>query len=258
LTAAALAAVRVPVKMLALALLIVAIAPAQALLLLFSRGPASMRMPPLFHRGMCALLGLRVELAGAPVREAQAVFIGNHLSYLDIPVLGSVLSACFVAKDEVRAWPVFGALARLQHTVFISRKARDAHAAAGALSTALAAGHRLVLFPEGTTSDGSSVLPFKSSIFALLADPALAHVQLQPISLELLEVDGRAIGGDGQRDRYAYYGDMHLLPHLLAFMRLSGARLRVHFHAPLPRLAEESRKQLAARAYQAVAQVAAG
>lgn len=248
-----LPACRVLGKGLALAGLVLAIAPAQAVVRLFSHGPASMHLPRLFHRGMCAILGLQVELSGRPVSATQAVFISNHLSYLDISAIGGVLSACFVAKDEVRGWPVMGALASLQHTVFISRNSRDAHAAAAALSAALDDGHRLVLFPEGTTSDGSAVLPFKSSMFALLADPALEHVLLQPISLALLEVDGRAIAAGGNRDLYAYHGDMHMGPHLLAFMRLSGARLRVQFHAPMPRLPHESRKPLAARAHTAVA-----
>ena len=155
----------------------------------------------------------------------------HKLVYL--AAIGGVVRACFVAKDEVRGWPVMGALASLQQTVFISRNSRDARAAAGALSGALAAGHRLVLFPEGTTSDGSGVLPFKSSIFALLAEPSLSQVPLQPVSLALLEVDGRAVDAGGNRDLYAYHGDMHLGPHLLAFMRVSGARLRLRFHSPL-------------------------
>lgn len=245
---------RVVGRALALVLLVLAVAPSQALVRVFSRGPASMRLPRLFHRSMCAILGLRVELSGTPVSAAQAVFISNHLSYLDVSAIGSVLSACFVAKDEIRGWPVMGALASLQHSVFISRKSRDAHAAAAALSTALEAGHRLVLFPEGTTSDGSAVLPFKSSIFALLADPALEHVVLQPISFALLAVDGHGIDAGGNRDLYSYHGDMRMQPHLLAFMRLSGARLRIRFHAPITRLPEESRKQLAARVHAAVAQ----
>ena len=248
-----LGAWRVLAKSLALGLLTLVIAPTQAVVLLFSRGAASMRVPPLFHRGMAAVLGLQVEVSGTPVRAAQAVFIGNHLSYLDISVIGSVVSARFVAKDDVRGWPVMGALASLQQTVFISRKARDAHAAAAALSEALDGGHRLVLFAEGTTSDGAGVLPFKSSIFSLLAEPAFRHVLLQPISLQLLEVDGRAVQEGGNRDLYAYHGDMQLGPHLFAFMRVSGARLRLRFHLPFTALPGESRKQLAVRARAAVA-----
>ena len=250
-----LSTLRTTFKTLALLAAIVLLAPMQLLVLAVTRGSASMVLPALFHRLVCVVLGLQVEVRGAPVASKQAVFISNHLSHLDIPVIGSVLRACFVAKDDIREWPVFGGLARLQHTVFVSRNPRRVAEVASALAAALAAGHRLVLFPEGTTSDGSTVLPFKSSVFAVLSDPALRHVVLQPFTLELLAVDGRTIAGGGDRDRYAYHGGMTLLPHLLAFMRGSGARLRMTLHAPLPDAAGLTRKALAALAHARVAQV---
>ena len=245
---------RVFAKMLLIMAMVIVVTPLQLLLLAFTRGPASMYLPGQFHRLMCAVLGLRVQVRGTPVAGSQAVFICNHLSHLDIPVIGSVLRACFVAKDDIRGWPVFGALARLQQTVFISRNARRAGDASKVLKVALDAGHRLVLFPEGTTSDGSGVLPFKSSIFAVLADSSLHHVALQPMTVELLAVDGELVAEGGNRDRYACYGQMRLLPHLLAFMQLSGATLRLSFHPPLPREEQASRKVLAALAYAAVSQ----
>lgn len=255
---APLPALRMPVKILALFAAIIVLAPVQLLVLALTHGPASMVLPALFHRLVCVVLGLRVEVRGTPVASSHAVFISNHLSHLDIPVIGSVLRACFVAKDDIRDWPLFGPLARLQHTVFVSRNPRRVAEVASALGAALAEGHRLVLFPEGTTSDGNSVLPFKSSVFAVLADPALRQVVLQPMTLELLAVDGKSIagGGDRDRDRYAYHGDMQLLPHLLAFMRGSGARLRLTLHAPLPDVAGMSRKALATLAHARVSQAA--
>lgn len=254
MSAALVAGLRVVVKSIALGVVIVVLVPAQLLVLALTHGPASLRLPALFHRLVCAVLGLRVELRGTPVPAGHAVFICNHLSHLDIPVIGSVLRASFVAKDDIRGWPVFGPLARLQHTVFISRNARRTDQAASALTDALDAGHSLVLFPEGTTSDGSQVLPFKSSIFAALVTPTLAHVALQPMTLELLAVDGRSVADAGHRDLYAYHGDMQLLPHLLAFMRLSGARLRLSLHVPLPQEPALSRKALAALAHARVSQ----
>jgi len=236
--------------------LIAVVVPAQLLVLAVSRGPASMVLPGWFHRLLCRILGLQVEVQGVPVSSAQVVFISNHLSHLDIPVIGSVLSACFVAKDDIRSWPVFGFLSRLQQTVFVSRNPRRVAEVTSALAAALAAGHRLVLFPEGTSSDGGTVLRFKSSVFSLLADPALRHVVLQPMTIELLAVDGRSIADGGDRDRYAYYGAMRLLPHLLSFMRGSGARLRLTLHAPLPDTAGQPRKALAALAHARVAQFA--
>ena len=245
---------RVIAKCLALAMMVVLVVPLQRLVLAVTRGPASLMLPGLFHRMMCRVLGLHLEVHGQCAARSQVLYIGNHLSYLDVPLLGGRLPACFIAKDDIRAWPVFGALSRLQQTVFIPRDARRAADAAALLQQALASGHHLILFPEGTTSNGAAVLPFKSSLFAVLLDPSMGQVALQPMTLELLSVDGRAITDDAQRDCYAYHGDMHLKPHLLGFMRLSGARLRLQLHACLPPTGPgTSRKILATMARESVA-----
>jgi 1-acyl-sn-glycerol-3-phosphate acyltransferase len=256
LSATPLASLRVLVKTIVLGVVILTLAPIQVVVVALTRRRAAMWLPMLFHRLICVVLGLQVEVRGAPQRASRTVFISNHLSHLDIPVIGSVLRACFVAKDDIRGWLVFGALARLQQTVFISRNPRRAGEIALMLSAALDAGRCLVLFPEGTTSDGSTVLPFKSSIFAMLVDPSLPDMVLQPMTIELLEVDGRAIIDGGDRDLYAYHGDMQMGPHLFAFMRLSGARVRLTFHAILPQQETRSRKTLAALAHASVSQSA--
>lgn len=249
-----LPSLRVLARSLALLAMVIAVIPSQLLVLAFTRGPASLRLPTLFHRRFCQVLGIQVEVRGAPVADRQAVFISNHLSHLDVPVIGGVVRACFVAKQDVRGWPVFGALSRLQQTVFITRDPRRVQDAVANIREALEAGHRLVLFPEGTTSDGQSVRPFKSSSFSVLADPAMQGVVLQPMTVELLETDGRPVANGGNRNLYAYHGDMTLVPHLLAFMACSGARLRLHFHAPLLCEATQTRKDLA---FAAQAEVAA-
>lgn len=245
---------RVVAKCLLLALMIVLVVPLQRLVLAVTHGPVSLALPGLFHRLMCRVLGLKLEVRGQPAPRSQVVYIGNHLSYLDVSLLGGRLPACFIAKDDIRAWPVFGALSRLQQTVFIPRDARRAADAALLLHGALVSGHDLILFPEGTTSNGAAVLPFKSSMFAVLLDASMDRVALQPMTLELLSVDGHPIASDAQRDQYAYHGDMHLGPHLLGFMRLSGARLRLHLHDCLPPVTHGmSRKLLATMARDAVA-----
>lgn len=250
----ALRTLRVAGKSLALTGIIAMAAPAQALVLAATRRRAAMRLPRLTHQLLCRALGIRVEVQGVPATGGQVVYLGNHLSHLDVSVLGSVLDASFVAKDDVRDWPLIGWLCGLQQTVFVSRNPRRAAEVSAALSSALSSGRQLVIFPEGTTSDGSAVLPFKSSLFGVLADPAHRHVVVQPVTIELLEVDGRRVGQGGNRDLYAYYGEMRLLPHLAAFMRCSGACLRLTFHSPLPASGSMPRKQLASTAYAKVAQ----
>mgnify|MGYP003296021632 CR=1 FL=1 len=210
------------------------------------------RLPALFHRLACRVMGVVVEVRGT-MHGGQTVWIANHLSYLDILAIGSVARCSFVAKDDVRGWPVFGRLARLQDTVFISRTSRRAAAVGQALSAALAGGRSLVVFPEGTTSDGTSVLPFKSSLFEVfVADRLRADVTLQPLTVSVESIDGRAVGV-AHRDLYAYHGDASLGPHLLRFLGTRGARVRLNFHPPLPKGSIASRKLLANAAHAAVA-----
>jgi 1-acyl-sn-glycerol-3-phosphate acyltransferase len=256
LSATPLAWLRVVVKTTVLVLLILMLVAMQVVVLALARRRAATRLLMLFYRLACVVLGLHVDVRGVPERAQRTVYISNHLSHLDIPVIGSVLRASFVAKDDIRGWPVFGALARLQQTVFISRNPRRAGEIASMLGAALDAGRSLVSFPEGTTSDGSAVLPFKSSIFAMLVDPSLPDMVMQPMTIELLEVDGRAIVDGGDRDLYAYHRDMQMGPHLFAFMRLSGARVRLTFHPILPQQDNHSRKSLAALAHASVSQLA--
>jgi 1-acyl-sn-glycerol-3-phosphate acyltransferase len=249
-----LPALRLACRSAGLLLILVVLVPPQILVLAVTRGPASMRLPMLIHRLACRLLGLRVELSGAPATDAGTLFVSNHLSYLDVLAIGSVVRACFVAKQDVRHWPLLGPLARLQHTVFVSRDPRQVGDVTAALARELAAGRRLVLFPEGTTSDGSGVLVFKSSAFAVAANPLRPRVRVQPFTIVLLAVDGVAIASGGDRDRYAYHGEMRLLPHLAAFMRGSGAQVRLQFHAPLAIVDGQGRKELAAQAHACVLQ----
>jgi 1-acyl-sn-glycerol-3-phosphate acyltransferase len=215
------------------------------------RGRASMWLPPRFHAAFARVLGLRVRYHGEPAEGRGVVHLANHLSYLDVPVLGSRVRTRFVAKEDVRGWPLFGFMARLQQTVFISRARHRAGEVGGQLALALSQAHGLLLFPEGTTSDGAGVLPFKSSVFAPLVGQE--GLLLQPVRIELLAVDGRAVAAGGDRDRYAYHGDATLLPHLWRFLRGSGAELAVHFLPPLAPPTGADRKALAQAAWSSVA-----
>jgi 1-acyl-sn-glycerol-3-phosphate acyltransferase len=210
------------------------------------------RLPALFHRIACRVMGLVVDVHGT-MHGGQTVWISNHLSYLDILAIGSVARCSFVAKDDVRGWPVFGPLARLQDTVFISRTSRRAADVGLALSAALANGKSLVVFPEGTTSDGTMVLPFKSSLFEVfVGNRASAGTTLQPMTVSVESIDGCVVDA-ANRDLYAYHGDASLGPHLLRFLGTRGAKVRLTFHAPLSGDAITSRKSLARAAHAAVA-----
>ena len=172
-------------------------------------------------------------------------------------MLGSVLKGSFVAKDDMARWPVAGFMARLQQTVFISRDPRAGRAVTDSIAGQLRSGRSLILFPEGTTSDGSDVLAFKSTIFGILfaGDSQISACAVQPVIIRVLGVDGRPVLSQADRDVYAFYGDMHAGAHAWAFLRSKGAQIEVRFADAITADAALDRKALAGRAH---AQVRAG
>jgi len=186
------------------------------------------------------ILGIGYRVEGAPMREPGAV-VANHSSWLDIFALNACQRIYFVSKAEVRDWPGIGWLARATGTVFIDRDRREAPRQVRLFEDRLRAGHRLVVFPEGTSTDGRQVLPFKPTLFAaFLAAPLRQKLWIQPVS-----VIYSAAPGDDPR-RYGWWGDMAFGPHLLTVLaaRRQGA-VTVVFHPPLHVAAHPDRKVLA-------------
>lgn len=205
-----------------------------------------------WHRIVLRLSGVTATVTGEPVRNRPVLFVANHASYLDIVLLGSLLPCSFVAKSEVRGWPVFGWLAVLQHTVFVKRDPRQAASQMQIMKDRLAEGGALVLFPEGTSSDGGGVLPFKSSLLqaATIEFPETGEIEVQPVSIAYTRLDGMPVGR-AFRPYYTWYGDMELAPHLIAWLGLGKLGVDLIFHAPV-RLSEAgNRKILATRTQQA-------
>ena len=122
-------------------------------------------IPHLYHRILCALIGVRIREVGRRSTATPALILSNHVSWLDICVIAALAPVVFIAKSEVAGWPVFGWLARLQRTIFINRQARhQTGAATREIAARLLGGDAVVLFAEGTSSDGIRVLPFRSSL----------------------------------------------------------------------------------------------
>lgn len=226
--------------------------PVQALALKFS--PRLARLVPLrYHRFLCGLIGIRVEQRGTPHQHSACLIAANHTSWLDIPVLASTAPLSFVAKREVAAWPFFGALAKLQRTVFVDRERRTRTAESrNEIHARIAGGETLVLFPEGTSSDGNKVLPFKS---ALMSVAQLAIVQseadreddlvVQPVSIAYVRLHGVPMGRQF-RPFFAWYGDMELFPHLAKAFSMGPIDVIVEYHPPVTLREIGNRKALAA------------
>ncbi len=210
------------------------------------------RIPQFFHRLLLKLLGISVHVSGTPSPATPILFASNHTSYLDIPVLGALLPTSFVAKAEVADWPLFGLLARIQNTVFIERRAACAAEQRTQLQNHLAKGQNLVLFPEGTSSEGLSALPFKSTLFSI-AESSMGDVPLtvQPVSVTCTEIDGFPMLRE-ERTEYAWCGDMVMVPHLWNVFRHSSFVVDVVFHPALTITDYPNRKDLAAACQEAV------
>jgi 1-acyl-sn-glycerol-3-phosphate acyltransferase len=187
------------------------------------------------------LLGLRHDRRGG-LMAAHGAVVANHVSWLDIFVLNAAGPVYFVAKSEVAGWPGIGWLARATGTMFIRRDPRLAAAQALEVEARLRAGHRLCFFPEGTSTDGARVLPFKPTLFAAFFAHGLGEVlSVQPVTL-----DYRAPEGAHHPRAYGWWGDMGFGAHLLAMLAMPRHGVVVAtWHPPL-RVAEfPGRKELA-------------
>ena len=227
----------------------------QAVLLLFS-GPAKVHFAAFYWGTVARLLGLQVRLIGAPASRTRrpVIYVCNHASWLDIPAVGGTLHACFVAKDDVAGWPIVGTIARLGRTVFVSRSRQGIGRERDQMRDRLLAGDDLILFPEGTSSDGSRVLPFHSSFFA--AAYGDANPLIQPVSVVYDRLAGLPVGRSS-RTVFAWFGDMSLAPHFWCLAQWRGKRVSLLFHPVMDPADYASRKALSQAAWQVVADGAA-
>jgi 1-acyl-sn-glycerol-3-phosphate acyltransferase len=202
-----------------------------------------------WHRGALAIAGVRLITRGEPCGNPGTLLVANHVSYLDIPVLGALAGVDFVAKAEIAGWPVMGAIGRLIDTLYVERRVSASATARDALAGRLSDGGRLAMFPEGTTTDGRRVLPFRSAPFAALE--ATPQACVQPVTLRYAALDGLPIDRE-RRWQVAWCGEAELVPHLWALLASGAIVAEVEFHAPIPAGAAD-RKQLAQRCHAAVA-----
>lgn len=210
-------------------------------------------MPLVFHRMVLRILGIRVKLAGEALAQGPALLVSNHVSWLDIPVIGAVAPLVFVAKNDVSAWPGFGWLAKLQYTVFVDRERRTRTVRdGGAIGGRLNLGDRAVLFAEGTSSDGNRVLPFKSSLVGAVLAGRAEPLRVQALALVYT---GRAGLPLLRRERpsVCWYGDMTLVPHLLGIFAAPPLDVTIVLGPVMEMEGPAERKQVTAAAHAFVA-----
>ncbi len=211
---------------------------------------AARRFPHWYHRRVCRLLGIRLHIQGQLATGCPVLVVSNHTSWLDIPVLSAVAPVSFVAKREVGTWPFVSALARLQRTVFVDRDRRQAAGqSANEIATRLQQGDTVVLFAEGTSSDGNRVLPFLTSLFGAAKPPAGAaapppETAVQTLALVYTHLHGVPLGF-ADRPHVGWYGDMEMTSHAWALLQAGPLDCVIRIGPPIPLSEFADRKALA-------------
>jgi 1-acyl-sn-glycerol-3-phosphate acyltransferase len=206
----------------------------QALILKFWRNAAG-TLPRLFLWWVRKVLGVRVIVQGKLAKSAPLLVVSNHVSWLDIVILGGLAPISFVAKSEVATWPVIGTLARLHRAIFVDRARRSStFDMARLIGHRLVAGDTIVLFGEGTTSDGNRVLPFRPALLASVREAMSASggtggkVLVQPLSIVYSGLDGLPLGR-ADRPSVAWYGDMTIASHLKHLLSIGPVDVTLRF-----------------------------
>ena len=213
-------------------------------------------LPFAFHRIVLKLVGIRLTVDGDLPKHRPLLIVSNHVSWLDIVVLGAVTPLSFVAKSEMLSWPLFGKMAQLQRTVFIQREQRrqSAHQA-NAIADRMTEKEIMVLFPEGTTTDGNTLFPFKTPLFeaarfALIASP-VEEALVQPVAINYSHIHGLPIGR-AERTHVAWPGDLGLGESLIPILKKGALDVTVHLGKPIAFTEQSKRKIVSAEASAAI------
>ena len=188
-----------------------------------AHGPLTLQQSAHWLHESCrtGLRRLQIGVSAHGDFPARGLLVSNHLSYLDILVYSSLSPCVFVSKKEVRRWPIFGLMACMAGTVFIDRaRSSDARRVNSEMHHALGLGAVVILFPEGTSSDGTSVLPFRPALFE---GPISAGESITPAHLRYEVSDG------SPETDVCYWGEMTFFPHLLRLLSRRGVRATIRF-----------------------------
>lgn len=211
------------------------------------------KIPRLFHRGCCKILGFKPKIKGELCLERPTLFVSNHISYTDIFVLGRYAPGSFIAKSEVAKWPILGNLARIQNTLFFERRGKHARSQVNVMKKHMSNRGNLILFPEGTSTEGAHVEPFKSSLFGAAELTAGTQVLIQPVTISYTRYKGRSMS-QATREYYAWYGTTPFGSHFFQMAGMHSVEVELIFHTPVKLEEFESRKTCAEHCWQKVSE----
>lgn len=241
------------------AIILVFLIPLQLIALLLAKlgwtGPAGL-IPVFFHRLLLKMFGIRLIRKGKLSRDRPLLLVSNHVSWLDIIVMGAVEPLSFVAKSEMRGWPLFGSLACLQRTVFIQREARrQSGHQANEIADRMTSREIMVLFPEGTTTDGNQLAPFKTTLFEAakiaLARSPVETAAVQPVAIAYTHIHGLPIGRS-DRPHVAWPGEIGLGESLFPLVGEGALDVTVLVGDPITLTEASNRKVIAKNAADAL------
>ncbi|MEP0522003.1 MAG: lysophospholipid acyltransferase family protein [Hyphomicrobiales bacterium] len=235
-------------RILVLVLFTIAILPLHLTCLFFFPKMAN-RIAHVWHMVSSWALNISVSISGTP-QSGPVLYLCNHASWLDIVALSRAAPLSFVAKADVASWPIFSWLAKWQRTIFVERDKRSRTGVAlGAMVNRLENGDALVLFPEGTSSEGWHVLPFKSALIGAVVETASkledhdADLFVQPVALAYTKLQGIPLGRM-EAERAAWIGDIDLLPHLWSVLMSGRLEANIVFGQPVEVNPDTNRKML--------------
>ena len=200
---------------------------------------------PYFYHKICRrIFGIKIKTFGKVSINLPNLLISNHASYLDIIILGSLFKTSFVAKKEISKWPLFGILAKLQNTIFIDRKISSLKNQENKIMKHLNKKKNLVIFPEGTSSDGNRVLPFKSSLFNIFEKNLNTKISIQTITIVYKKINGIPMNRT-ERKNITWHSNMDLVPNMLNVLKKLSIEVEIIFNEEFLPNKEYDRKKLA-------------
>ena len=231
-------------------LLTLALLPLQFIIVFFIKN--CIYIIPYFYHKLCRrIFGIKIRTFGKISINSPILLISNHASYLDIIILGSLFKTSFVAKKEIAKWPLFGILAKLQNTVFIDRRISSLKKQENQIVEHLNKKKNLVIFPEGTSSDGNRVLPFKSSLFNIFEKNLNSRIFVQTITIVYKKINGIPMNRI-DRKNITWHSNMDLIPNIFNVLKKLSIEVEIIFNKEFLPNKGYDRKKLALHCWEKI------
>ena len=231
-------------------LLTLALLPFQFIIVFFIKNYAYI-IPYFYHKICLRIFGIKIKTFGKVSINSPILLISNHASYLDIIILGSLFKTSFIAKKEILKWPLLGILAKLQNTIFIDRRVSSLKNQENQIIKHLNEKKNLVIFPEGTSSDGNRVLPFKSSLFNIFEKNLNSKILVQTITIVYKKINGIPMNRI-ERKNITWHSNMDLIPNIFNVLKKLSIEVEVIFNDEFLPSKEYDRKKIALHCWEKI------